>query len=129
MNNRKLKRAIERTAGFYEGNGFRCSLCWGMLAQIFSISLDSVYPDDPGVYVSIFVDEIPMAAYKNILAYQTLKRKEIRLWIFDKNIKNDSGKCATFRIQGSKIVEYPRNMPIEKVLSSGKKLKVGSLKA
>jgi len=128
MNDRKLKRAIERTATFYQNIGFRFSFCGGLLANVFDISLDSVYPDDPGVYMAVFVDRIPKHRYKNILAYQTKKRKEVCLWLFNKEVKNDSGARATYRIQGNKIVEYPRNMPIEKVLSSPHKHGVSSSK-
>lgn len=99
-----------------------------MLGEIFDLSFDSVYPDDPGIYMAVFLDKVPEQKYRNILNYQTAKRKEIALWIFNKNIKNDSGKCATFRIRGNKIVEFPRNLPIEKVLSSPPKRGAGSLK-
>ena len=131
QNDRKLKRAVERTATFYERSGFRYSLCAGMLGGVFDLSLDSVYPKDPGVYVAVFIERVPEHTYRNILHYQTAKRKEIVLWMFDSKKKNDSGRPGTYRIAGSTIVEYPRNMPIEKVLASPRKrrarlAKVGS---
>ena len=116
MSDRKLKRAIERTAQFYQNIGYRFSFAGGMLGEFFSLTLDSVYDGDPGLYLAVFVDRIPEDSYKKILAYQTSRMKEIALWIFNKKVKNDSGKCATYRIQGNKIVEYPKNLPIEKVL-------------
>ena len=41
---------------------------------------------------------------------------------------NDSGRCATYRIQRDKIVEYPKNLPIEKMLSSPHKHRASSSK-
>ena len=128
MNDRKLKRAIERTAEFYQRIGYRFSFAGGMLGEFFSLTLDSVYNGNPGLYLAVFVDRIPEDSYKRILAYQTIRNKEIALWVFNKKVKNDSGKCATYRIQGNQIVEYPAGMPIEKMLSSPSKQQARSSK-
>ena len=129
MTERKLRRCISRTATFYEGIGFKYNFCGGSLNETFDLSLDSVYPGDPGIYASIFVNRIPLKKYQNILDYQTSKRKEICLWLFNGNVKNDSGKCTIYRIQGSKIVDFLPDMPIEKYLSSPSKRRATSSKA
>ncbi len=128
MNNKKLKRAIDRTARFYQNIGYRFSLCGGLLGDTFDLSLDSVYENHPGIYAAVFIQRIPEKSYKNILAYQTKKLKEISLWIFDESVKNDGGRCAVYRIEGKKIVEYPQNLPIENVVSSPSKHRASSSK-
>lgn len=118
----KLRRATKRISQVLERSGFRISFCAGLLSEIFDITCDSIYSlaRDSGIYVRVAIDTISKELLDTILSYPTNRKKE--LWILRRGGSSTSpGFFLIYRICGRKIVEYPENWPIEKVMSSPKK--------
>lgn len=118
----KLKKAMRRVAHILERSEFRVSLCVGILNEIFDITCDSIYSPikDSGLYIKVAINSISNELLKVILAYPTHKKKE--LWVLKHSGSSTSpGTFLVYRVDGRKIVEYPKNWPIEKVMSSPKK--------
>ena len=118
----KLKKAVRRVAQTLERSGFRISFCAGLLSEVFDITADSIYSParDSGLYIAIGIDTISKELLDAILNYGTPRKKEI--WILKHGGSSTSpGFFLIFRIDGRRIVESPKNWPIEKVMSSPKK--------
>jgi len=115
----KLKRARRRVAQDLEKHGYRISYCAGILGETFTVATDSIYPPskDCGIYIKVGANSITREELKKVLDYPTFKKKEIWILKFGKS-STDPGFFLVYRIEGNKIIEYPHNWPIEKVLSS-----------
>jgi len=124
-----LKRARKRVAKDLEKHGYRVSFCAGLLSQIFSISADSIYPPskDAGLYVRAAINSIRREELQAVLDYPTHKKKEIWIQKFG-GAPTDPGRFLIFRIQDNQIIEHPHNWPVEKVLSSPRKVEARSQK-
>jgi len=121
----KLRRATKRIGQLLERSGYRISFCAGLLSEIFDITCDSIYSlaRDSGIYVRVAIDAITKEALDAIMNYQTPRKKEI--WILKSGkSSNDPGVFLVYRISGRRLVEHPRNWPIQKVMSSPKNQQV-----
>ena len=121
----KLKKTLRRVGQVLERSGFRISYCAGILSETFDITADSIYSPtrDVGTYIKIAIDAIPEKQLDIILSYSTHRKKEV--WILRRDgSSTDPGFFLIYRIDGGKIIEHPKNWPIEKVMSSPKKRQV-----
>jgi len=125
----KLRRATQRIGQVLERSGFRISFCAGIVNEAFDITGDSIYSPmkDSGLYIKVAINSISNELLKVILAYPTHKKKE--LWVLKHSGSSTSpGTFLVYRIDGGKIIEHPRNWPIQKVMSSPKKRQVAPQK-
>ena len=121
----KLRKTMKRIAHILERSGFRVSFCQGILSEAFSISADSIYSPakDSGLYIRAAINTISRELVDAILNYQTPRKKEIWLLRHGKS-SSDPGMFLVYRIDGEKIIEHPQGWPIEKVMSTPKKMQV-----
>ena len=118
----KLRRATKRIGQVLERSGFRISFCAGILSEAFDITADSVYcpAKDSGLYIKVAINSISNELLKVILTYPTHRKKELWILKFGKK-STDPGTALIYRVESDKIIEHPKNWPIEKVMSSLKK--------
>lgn len=125
----KLKKTRKRIAQDLEKYGYRISFCAGLLGRVFAIAADSIYSPlkDAGLYIGIAVDSIGKERLDAILSYPTHRKKELWIQKFGES-PTDPGRFLIYRIEAGKIIEYPHDWPVEKILSSPQKLGAESQK-
>lgn len=133
----RLRKARRRVAQDLEKHGYRISYCAGILGEIFTVAVDSIYSPlkDVGIYIGIAVNSIGKERLDAILDYPTHRKKEVWIQKFGES-PTDPGRFLVYRIESGRIIDYPHGWPVEKILSSpqksgakSQKKKVSSAKA
>jgi len=115
------KKAVNAAIHQLEARGYSCFLCLTQ-SDVFDILAEWPFSDDRGILFRVEVDSIRPDVVESVRSCPTKHHKGIILRKFGTS-KNDPGVLLCYFFEKEKLVHEPKQLPLEKAMSSPRKVR------